>query len=77
MLVLLMGAGPLIRWRRDEARDVLRPGGELRIIGNRHLNYHLSLKKLFGFSRFVTSTFLPSWLYHHFNLDCRDVHAVF
>lgn len=32
----------------QQAYRVLRKGGELRIIGNRHLNYHLSLKKLFG-----------------------------
>lgn len=32
----------------QQARHVLRKGGELRIIGNRHLNYQHSLKKLFG-----------------------------
>ena len=26
----------------------LREGGELRIVGNRHLNYHEKLKRLFG-----------------------------
>lgn len=31
-----------------QSKRVLRRGGELRIIGNRHLDYHLSLKKLFG-----------------------------
>lgn len=41
--------GDHIAWQMfQQARQVLRPGGELRIIGNRHLNYHLSLKKLFG-----------------------------
>ncbi len=30
------------------ARRVLRPGGELRIVGNRHLGYHAKLKRLFG-----------------------------
>lgn len=41
--------GDQIAWRMfQQALEVLRPGGELRIIGNRHLNYHLSLKKLFG-----------------------------
>jgi len=29
-------------------RRVLRPGGELCIVGNRHLNYHVKLKRLFG-----------------------------
>lgn len=41
--------GDQIAWRMfQQGLQVLRPGGELRIIGNRHLNYHLSLKKLFG-----------------------------
>jgi 16S rRNA (guanine1207-N2)-methyltransferase len=31
-----------------EARRVLVEGGELRIVGNRHLGYHAKLKKLFG-----------------------------
>ena len=31
-----------------QARRVLTPGGELRIVGNRHLAYHSKLKKLFG-----------------------------
>jgi len=41
--------GDQIAWQMfQQSYKVLRPGGELRIIGNRHLNYHLSLKKLFG-----------------------------
>ncbi len=41
--------GDHIAWQMfQQAHQVLRKGGELRIIGNRHLNYHLSLKKLFG-----------------------------
>jgi len=31
-----------------DAKHVLRPGGELWVIGNRHLGYHVQLKKLFG-----------------------------
>jgi len=31
-----------------QAHRVLQKGGELRVIGNRHLGYHLDLKKLFG-----------------------------
>lgn len=31
-----------------EARRVLREGGEVRVIGNRHLGYHKRLKSLFG-----------------------------
>ncbi|KUJ67688.1 50S rRNA methyltransferase [Streptomyces albus subsp. albus] len=30
------------------ARKALRPGGELRVIGNRHLGYHMKLRRLFG-----------------------------
>ncbi len=38
-----------------QASHVLRPGGELRIVGNRHLNYHIRLKQLFGGYRLVAS----------------------
>lgn len=31
-----------------ESKAVLRQGGELWVIGNRHLGYHIALKKLFG-----------------------------
>lgn len=31
-----------------QSREVLRPGGELWVIGNRHLGYHVLLKRLFG-----------------------------
>lgn len=30
------------------ARRALKPGGELRIVGNRHLGYHVTLRRLFG-----------------------------
>ena len=30
------------------AKDVLRKSGELWIVGNRHLNYQLTLKRTFG-----------------------------
>ncbi|MEW1865832.1 methyltransferase [Streptomyces sp. NPDC088194] len=30
------------------ARAALRPGGELRVVGNRHLGYHARLRRLFG-----------------------------
>lgn len=36
-------------WRMfSEARDALRVGGELWVVGNRHLAYHAKLKRLFG-----------------------------
>jgi len=38
-----------------QARKVLRKGGELRVIGNRHLNYHLNLDQLFGKHSVVAS----------------------
>ncbi|MCC2278195.1 methyltransferase [Streptomyces sp. ET3-23] len=30
------------------SRKVLRPGGELWVVGNRHLGYHVKLKRIFG-----------------------------
>ncbi|SEO40312.1 16S rRNA (guanine1207-N2)-methyltransferase [Actinacidiphila rubida] len=30
------------------AREALRPGGELWVVGNRHLGYHVRLRRLFG-----------------------------
>lgn len=30
------------------ARRALRPGGELWVVGNRHLGYHVQLKRIFG-----------------------------
>lgn len=36
-------------WRMfTGARTALRPGGELWVVGNRHLGYHAKLKRLFG-----------------------------
>lgn len=41
-------------WRMfTGARRVLRPGGELWVVGNRHLGYHVKLRKLFGNSEVV------------------------
>ncbi|MGY0218257.1 methyltransferase [Endozoicomonadaceae bacterium StTr2] len=37
-----------------EAHKVLKPGGEFRVIGNRHLGYHVKLKKLFGNCKVLT-----------------------
>lgn len=37
------------------ARRALRPGGELWVIGNRHLGYHVTLRRIFGNSRLVAS----------------------
>lgn len=31
-----------------DARRVLRPGGELWVVGNRHLGYHVRLRRIFG-----------------------------
>ncbi|MGI5371801.1 methyltransferase [Streptomyces iakyrus] len=43
-------------WRMfTGARRTLRPGGELWVVGNRHLGYHVKLRKLFGNSRLVAS----------------------
>ncbi|MFJ4616561.1 methyltransferase [Streptomyces sp. NPDC088812] len=41
-------------WRMfTGARRALRPGGELWVVGNRHLGYHVKLRRLFGNSRLV------------------------
>jgi 16S rRNA (guanine1207-N2)-methyltransferase len=41
-------------WRMfTGARRVLRPGGELWVIGNRHLGYHVKLRKVFGNSQLI------------------------
>jgi 16S rRNA (guanine1207-N2)-methyltransferase len=37
------------------ARRVLAPGGELWVVGNRHLGYHVKLRRLFGNCRLVAS----------------------
>ncbi|GAA1420290.1 methyltransferase [Streptomyces thermospinosisporus] len=38
-----------------DARRTLRPGGELWVIGNRHLGYHVRLRRLFGNSEVMAS----------------------
>ena len=38
-----------------DARRVLAPGGELWVIGNRHLGYHQQLRKLFGNCELIAS----------------------
>lgn len=41
--------GDAIAWRMfEEARRVLCSGGELYVVGNRHLGYHQKLKRIFG-----------------------------
>jgi 16S rRNA (guanine1207-N2)-methyltransferase len=46
-----------IAWKMFlESRRILRPGGELRIVGNRHLGYHAKLKRLFGNCQTIAST---------------------
>ncbi|WP_194236408.1 methyltransferase [Streptomyces acidicola] len=43
-------------WRMFQgARRALRPGGELWVVGNRHLGYHVKLRRLFGNSELVAS----------------------
>ncbi|MGO1616628.1 MAG: methyltransferase [Oceanisphaera sp.] len=38
-----------------DAKRVLSPGGELWVVANRHLNYHIKLKRLFGNQTVVAS----------------------
>ncbi|MFC5724252.1 methyltransferase [Streptomyces gamaensis] len=43
-------------WRMfTGARRALRPGGELWVVGNRHLGYHVKLRRLFGNCEVVAS----------------------
>ncbi len=48
--------GDAIAWQMFiDARRVLKPQGELRVVGNRHLGYHSKLKNLFGNCELVAS----------------------
>lgn len=43
-------------WRMfTGARRALRPGGELWVVGNRHLGYHVKLRRVFGNCRLMAS----------------------
>ncbi len=38
-----------VAWKMfSESRRALRPGGEIWVVGNRHLGYHVKLRRLFG-----------------------------
>jgi len=48
--------GDFIAWQMfNEAKQKLNIGGELLIVGNRHLGYHIKLKKLFGRCEMIAS----------------------
>jgi len=41
--------GDAVAWRMfNDAKRVLKKGGELLVVGNRHLSYHVKLKKIFN-----------------------------
>lgn len=43
-------------WRMfNDAKAALRPGGELWVVGNRHLGYHVKLRRVFGNCEVVAS----------------------
>ena len=45
-----------IAWQMfHDAKQVLRPNGKLLVVGNRHLGYHVKLKKIFSQTRLVAS----------------------
>jgi 16S rRNA (guanine1207-N2)-methyltransferase len=49
--------GDFLAWRMfTQAKAALTKGGELWIVGNRHLGYHLKLKRLFGKVEQVAAT---------------------
>ncbi len=47
--------GHIARQMFRDARRVLRDGGELWVVGNRHLGYHKTLKQLFGNVELIAS----------------------
>jgi len=48
--------GDQIAWQMfKQSREYLNPNGELWIVGNRHLGYHIKLKRLFGNCRTIAS----------------------
>lgn len=48
--------GDFIAWQMfNDAKDALKKGGILRVIGNSHLGYQLKLKKIFGNSKVVAT----------------------
>ncbi len=45
-----------IAWQMiNDAHRVLKPGGRLLLVGNRHLKYHVKMKRVFGNQRVVDS----------------------
>lgn len=48
--------GDAIAWEMFNAsKHVLKPGGELWVVGNRHLPYHIKLKRIFGNAAIIES----------------------
>ena len=48
--------GDAVSWRMfQQACKVLRPGGSLWVVGNRHLGYHTKLRRLFGNGEVIAS----------------------
>ena len=48
--------GDEIAWQMfKQSKDVLKQNGELWVIGNRHLGYHIKLKKLFGHCEMIAN----------------------
>lgn len=48
--------GDQIAWRMfSQSKQKLRKGGQLWVIGNRHLNYHVKLKRIYGNCQLIAS----------------------
>jgi 23S rRNA (guanine1835-N2)-methyltransferase len=48
--------GDFIAWQMfNDARDALKSGGAIRVIGNSHLAYQVKLKKIFGNSKVIAT----------------------
>jgi 16S rRNA G1207 methylase RsmC len=48
--------GDMIAWQMfQQSQKVLKKGGELWVVGNRHLAYHLKLKKIFANQKLIAT----------------------
>ena len=55
-VVRVVSAGNHIAWQMfTDSRELLIKSGHLVVVGNRHLDYHIKLKKLFGGAKVLAS----------------------
>ena len=57
LCTVLASDGAVAPWRMfQQSHAALKKGGELWVIGNRHLNHHIKLKRIFSHCKTVTSS---------------------